>query len=290
MNDLPDPVLWAIPAFVALVLIERWRIDRDRPGAFDLPDGRTSMALGLGSIIGGLLTGGLGAAVIYGIWTNRLFDLPWTWPVWIAAFVAYDLAYYWSHRLAHRVRYMWTSHVVHHSSERYNLTTALRQPWTSFFSLAWVAHVPLFLIGFDPRMIAFCAGLNLVYQFWIHTERVGKMPRWFEWLLNTPSHHRVHHATNPRYLDRNFAGVFMAWDRLFGTFEPERADDAPRYGLVHDIGHHNVLKAALWNWVELWREVRLARGPAAKLNALLRPPGWGGPDSADAIRARWRAG
>ncbi len=132
-----------------------------------------------------------------------------------------DLAYYVFHRSAHRVRWFWASHVIHHSSQHYNLSTALRQTWTGFLSIAFIFRLPLFLIGFPPAMVFFVAGLNLIYQFWIHTEAIDRMPRWFEAVMNTPSHHRVHHATNARYLDRNYAGVFIVWDRMFGTFEPE---------------------------------------------------------------------
>src|SRR3546814_77230 len=129
------------------------------------------------------------------------------------------------HRAAHRVRWFWASHVIHHSSQHYNLSTALRQTWTGFFSLTFLFRLPLFLIGFPPAMVFFCAGLNLIYQFWIHTEAIGRMPRWFEAVMNTPSHHRVHHGVNPRYLDANYAGVFIIWDKMFGSFVPERDDD-----------------------------------------------------------------
>src|SRR5690606_13487459 len=145
--------------------------------------------------------------------------------------------YYWSHRFAHTVRWFWADHVVHHSSQHYNLTTALRQPWFNVFTLKFIWFGSwMVLLGFEPGMIAFCGALNLIYQFWIHTEVVGRLPKWVEAVMNTPSHHRVHHATNPRYLDSNYAGVFIVWDRLFGTFEPERDDDPCRYGIVRNLG------------------------------------------------------
>jgi sterol desaturase/sphingolipid hydroxylase (fatty acid hydroxylase superfamily) len=141
------------------------------------------------------------------------------------------------------VRWFWASHVIHHSSQHYNLSTALRQTWTGFFSAAFLFRLPLFLIGFPPAMVFFCAGINLIYQFWIHTEVIGRMPAWFEAVMNTPSHHRVHHAVNPRYLDRNYAGVFIVWDRMFGTYQRERDDDRPCYGIVRQLGSFNVLWA-----------------------------------------------
>jgi sterol desaturase/sphingolipid hydroxylase (fatty acid hydroxylase superfamily) len=203
-----------------------------------------------------------------------------------------DLAYYVFHRSAHRIRWFWASHVIHHSSQHYNLSTALRQTWTGFFSASFLFRLPLFLIGFPPAMVFFCAGLNLIYQFWIHTEVIGRMPRWFEAVMNTPSHHRVHHAVNPRYLDRNYAGVFIVWDRMFGTFEPERDDERPRYGIVRQLGSFNLLWAAFHEWIGIARDLWKAPGWRNKAGYALREPGWshdGSRETSDTIRARWRA-
>ena len=172
------------------------------------------------------------------------------------------------------MRWFWASHVIHHSSQHYNLSTALRQTWTGFFSLAFLFRLPLFLIGFPPAMVFFVVGLNLIYQFWIHTEMVGRMPRWFEAVMNTPSHHRVHHAVNPRYLDRNYAGVFIVWDKMFGTFEPELDEDQPRYGIVRQLGSFNILWAAFHEWIGIARDMWQAPGWRNKLGYLLREPGW----------------
>jgi sterol desaturase/sphingolipid hydroxylase (fatty acid hydroxylase superfamily) len=181
--------------------------------------------------------------------------------------------------------------VIHHSSQHYNLSTALRQTWTGFFSLNFLFRLPLFLLGFPPAMVFFCAGLNLVYQFWIHTEVIGRMPRWFEAVMNTPSHHRVHHAVNPRYLDKNYAGVFIVWDRLFGTYEPELDADRPKYGIVKPLGSFNILWAAVHEWVGIARDLWAAPGWRNKLGYLLREPGWshdGSRETSEHIRARWR--
>jgi sterol desaturase/sphingolipid hydroxylase (fatty acid hydroxylase superfamily) len=157
-------------------------------------------------------------------------------------------------------------------------------------SLSFLFRLPLFLIGFPPGMVFFVAGLNLVYQFWIHTEQVGRMPRWFEAVMNTPSHHRVHHATNPRYLDRNYAGVFIIWDRLFGTFEPERADEPCRYGVIRNLPSFNPLWAAVHEWVAIARDLVRARSLRDVAGYCFGPPGWkpgGGAETADEIRAAW---
>ena len=271
---LPNPVDLAVPAFVVLVLAEmlvaRMKDRRRYHPGYTL----TSLGLGFGSTVAGFLSGGLVFALAMGVWQFRLFDIGWAWYWFVIAFVLDDLAYYWFHRTAHRVRWFWASHVIHHSSQHYNLSTALRQTWTGFFSLGFLFRLPLFLLGFHPVMVFFVAGLNLVYQFWIHTEAIGRMPRWFEAVMNTPSHHRVHHATNPRYLDRNYAGVFIVWDKLFGTFEAERDGERPRYGIVKDLGSFNILWAAFHEWVGIARDVWRAPTWRAKLNYMIREPGW----------------
>ncbi len=284
---LPDPVTYAIPGFVVLVLIEMLIAKRRDATRYCPRDTLTSLFLGLGSTVAGVLAGGAVFAIATWVHGFRLFDIGWAWYWFVVAFVLDDLAYYVFHRSAHRVRLFWASHVVHHSSQHYNLSTALRQTWTGFFSLGFLFRLPLFLIGFPPAMIFFVAGLNLVYQFWIHTETVGRMPRWFEAVMNTPSHHRVHHGANPRYLDRNYAGVFIVWDRLFGTFEPEDDAERVRYGLVHDLGSFNVVWAAFHEWAGIARD--LWRAPwGSKLGYLLREPGWshdGSRETSDMIRA-----
>lgn len=289
---LPDPVTLAIPAFVALVLAEML-VARARDRRRYCPrDTLTSLMLGLGSTVAGLLSGGMVFALAEWVAQFRLFDIGYAWYWFVLAFVLDDLAYYVFHRSAHRVRWFWASHVVHHSSQHYNLSTALRQTWTGFFSLGFLFRLPLFLIGFPPAMVFFVAGLNLVYQFWIHTEAIGRMPRWFEAVMNTPSHHRVHHATNPRYLDTNYAGVFIVWDRWFGTFTPEREDDRPRYGIVKDLGSFNILWAATHEWAGIARDLWTAPDWRARLGYLIRPPGWshdGSRDTSESIKARWAA-
>ncbi|MBX9881337.1 MAG: sterol desaturase family protein [Sphingomonas sp.] len=288
--ELPNPVDYAIPGFVLLILAEMlvWRA-RDRR-RYEPRDTLTSLALGLGSTVAGLLSGGLVFGMAMWVHQYRLFDIGYAWYWFAVAFVLDDLAYYVFHRSAHRVRWFWASHVIHHSSQHYNLSTALRQTWTGFFSAGFIFRLPLFLIGFPPAMVFFVAGLNLVYQFWIHTEAVGRMPAWFEGVMNTPSHHRVHHATNPRYLDKNYAGVFIVWDRLFGTFEPERDDEAIRYGIVKQLGSFNLLWAAFHEWVGIARDMWAAPGLRNKLGYLLMPPGWshdGSRETSEMIKQRW---
>ncbi|WP_187335104.1 sterol desaturase family protein [Novosphingopyxis iocasae] len=293
MSDLPDPVTLAIPGFILLMIAEIVIMRRRGSDAYETRDTATSLMLGFGSTLAGLLSAGLiyamaDAAHAFGADTLRLPQFGFAWWVWPLCFVADDFAYYLFHRSAHRVRWFWAAHVVHHSSQHYNLSTALRQTWTGFFALAFIFRLPLFLV-FPPAMVFFCAGLNLVYQFWIHTEAVRRMPRWFEAVMNTPSHHRVHHGTNARYLDRNYAGVFIVWDRLLGTFEAERDDERIHYGLVHNLGSFNLLWAAFHEWAGIMRDIWHAPW-RHKLGYLWREPGWshdGSRETSATIRARW---
>ncbi|HSU12491.1 sterol desaturase family protein [Longimicrobium sp.] len=190
---------------------------------------------------------------------------------WTAAFVLVDLAYYWSHRLSHEINLLWAGHVVHHSSEEYNLAVALRQ--SSIHGLfTWVFYVPLALIGIPPATYVTCYALNLLYQFWIHTRAVGRMGRWTERVMNTPSHHRVHHGRNPRYLDRNHAGVLIVWDRLFGTFQAE--EEEPVYGITKPLRSWNPLWANVHGFVEIARDAMRARSWRDRWMYVAGPPGW----------------
>jgi sterol desaturase/sphingolipid hydroxylase (fatty acid hydroxylase superfamily) len=208
-------------------------------------------------------------------YSHRLLDVPFTWWSFLLAFVLEDCRYYWWHRISHRSRWSWASHVIHHSSRHFNLSTNLRQSWTSQFSGLILLNVPLAYIGFHPGTIALAFSLNLLYQFWIHTEAIDRMPRWFEWLLNTPSHHRVHHASNPRYLDANYAGVFMIWDRLFGTFVPEQADEPARYGIVKNLGTFNPVRIALHEYVGIARDLAQRNLTLMqRIGYFFAPPGW----------------
>ncbi|MFN5903295.1 MAG: sterol desaturase family protein [Novosphingobium sp.] len=291
LAKLPNPVDYAVPFFILLIVIEMVWARRNAPEKYEPRDTLLSLTFGLGSTVVGLLVG----AAIYGlmmqVYTIRPITVPWTWWAWIACFVLDDLLYYLFHRTAHRVRWFWASHVNHHSSQHYNLSTALRQTWTGWLALSFVFKLPLAALGFHPAMILFCVGLNLIYQFWIHTEAIKRFPRWFEAVMNTPSHHRVHHATNPRYLDANYAGVFIVWDRMFGTFVAETDEEPIRYGIVRQLGTFNLLYAVFHEWIGIARDVWSAPW-RHKLSYLWREPGWshdGSRDTSVTIRARWQA-
>ncbi|MCA8886122.1 MAG: sterol desaturase family protein, partial [Hyphomonadaceae bacterium] len=213
----------------------------------------------------------------------------YVWWAWIAAFVLDDFTYYWSHRWAHTVRWFWADHVVHHSSQHYNLTTALRQTWTGTLGLNFIFWLPLVYIGFPPLMVLMFSSISLVYQFWIHTELIDRMGP-FEWVFNTPSHHRVHHATNAKYLDANYAGVLIIWDRMFGSFVPEDDNEKPHYGIVSQLGTFNPFRVAFHEWLGIWRDVTHARSFGEMIGYVFGPPGWspdGSRKTSASIKAEW---
>jgi sterol desaturase/sphingolipid hydroxylase (fatty acid hydroxylase superfamily) len=288
-----DPIWIAIPLFVIAVFAEMIFARATGRARFEARDSAASLMMGLGNTVSGIVFGTVLAIWAMFVYEHRFFDIGFAWWAWIVAFVLDDFVYYWSHRFAHTVRWFWADHIVHHSSQHYNLTTALRQPWLSPFTLKflWLGSA-LILLGFHPAMIAFVGSLNLIYQFWIHTEAIDRMPRWFETVMNTPSHHRVHHATNPLYLDRNYAGVFIVWDKMFGTFQPELDEEKCRYGIVKNLGTYNPIKICLHEWWGIIDDMRHARSVREAALYLLAPPGWspdGSRTTSKQLLEKWKA-
>ncbi|MEM9738259.1 MAG: sterol desaturase family protein [Pseudomonadota bacterium] len=295
MFEFPAPTTLAIPLFVISVIGE-WISVRTghAAGRYETVDAITSLAMGLGNVVVNTLTATASLWLMMLVWPYRVFEMPVTWWSFLMVFILYDVVYYWKHRFAHRMRWFWAEHITHHSSTHYNLTTALRQPWFGPFTGLIVLGWPIVLIGFHPAFIFFAGGLNLVYQFWIHTEAIDRMPRWFEAVMNTPSHHRVHHATNPRYLDRNYAGVFIIWDKMFGTFEAETRAEPCTYGIVKPVSSHNPIIVAYHGMADLladcWRD---GLRPLTWARRLINPPGWspnGNHERSEDLRARWANG
>jgi sterol desaturase/sphingolipid hydroxylase (fatty acid hydroxylase superfamily) len=273
-SEYIDLTTYAIPGFALLVALEAWWLaDERRRGdrrGYERRDTWASILMGVGSTVF-VLALQLGVlAIADRLWRFRITDLGSGWAGWTVAIVGWDLAYYWQHRAEHEIRLLWACHVNHHSSRHYNLSTAIRQPWTPWTHL--VFYPGLALLGVRPWMILAAEGIDLIYQFWIHTEAIDRMPRWFEFVFNTPSHHRVHHGSNPEYLDRNYGGILIVFDRLFGTFEPEVAP--VRYGLTKDIVTFNPLRIATHEYVALARDVRHATTWRRRVAHLLRGPGW----------------
>ena len=277
-------VVLSIPIFFALIGLEvAWDQWRGR-GLYRLGDSLANIGCGIMDQSSGLflkvLTVGAYTAVFFSFTAWRPWELSGHWAVWVAAFVLADFSYYWAHRLSHEVNILWIGHQVHHQSEDYNLVVALRQSVLQKVLLMWV-YWPLAIIGFPPEMFLTSMAINLLYQFWIHTELIDRLGP-LEWVLNTPSHHRVHHGRNPEYIDRNHAGVFIVWDRMFGTFQQELIK--PTYGVTRPTESFNPVQAQWKPVVDLWTDVRSILGWRDRLRFLLAPPGWY-PESAGGIQA-----
>ncbi len=288
---LADPVELATPFFALMVMLEMFFARRSSSIRYETRDMTASLLMGFGNLIIGALLAGFIISTYQAIYTVRLFDLTHAWWMFLLAFFAEDFAYYWFHRISHERRWFWASHVVHHSSQHYNLSTALRQTWTGTLTFAFIFWLPLVWLGIPPEIVLFFSGISLVYQFWIHTEAIDRLGP-LEWVLNTPSHHRVHHATNPRYLDANYAGVLIIWDRFFGSFVAECKEDPPEYGIIKRLGTFNPLRIAFHEWAEMVRDVRHAQNHREVFHYIFGAPGWspdGSRKTAAQLKAEWRA-
>lgn len=267
-------ILYAVPFFFALIalelLVDRWR----GVSNYRLADAINSLSAGVLSTTAGLLTRAVGLLIYTLAWQQlALFELSaeplW---VWLLAFVFYDFCYYWNHRLGHERNVLWAAHSVHHQSEEYNLSTALRQTSTGFI-FGWIFYLPMALAGVPPLVFLTVAALNLLYQFWVHTRHIPKLG-WFEWLFVSPSNHRVHHAQNAVYMDRNYGGVFIVWDRLFGTFQEELDAQPVIFGVTTPLASWNPLWANAQFYVALWRDARRAESWWDRLRIWFMPTGW----------------
>ncbi len=270
-------IYWAIPAFVLLLLIEIIINSYDHRDLYETKDTFSSLAMGIGNVVIGLWGKTLVFATYYLIYQFRLFTFGWEWYIWILAFFADDISYYWFHRKSHEIRFFWASHVVHHTSQKYNLSTALRQTWTGNLTGAFLFWIWMPFLGFHPIMVMTMQAVSLIYQFWIHTETIGKLPPPIEYIFNTPSHHRVHHGSNPEYIDKNHAGVLIIWDRIFGTFQPETF--RPTYGITKNITTYNPVRIAFHEWKDIWRDIRQSDSAGQALKFTFGRPGWKPPSS-----------
>lgn len=288
-----DPVTYAIPVFVILILVELYINQKEQLALYDTTEALSSIFLGIGSAIINL---GIKAIALLGFtWLHQhaLFpQIGWQWWAWLVLFFLEDFTFYFFHRSMHEVRLFWCAHSNHHSSQTLNFATALRQSWTEliwkYFFWAWLPF-----LGFEPLMIFIFMSISLIWQYWPHTEIIQKMPKWFEFIFNTPSHHRVHHASNINYLDQNHAGVLIIWDRIFGTYADEQPDEKPKYGITKDIStiKNNPFKITVHEYQDLWKDLKSTSDFKNKLKYLFLSPGWShnGPDQrAKVLRGKMR--
>lgn len=268
-----NPIVLSIPVFFILIgielLVERFTHQK----LYRLPDALSNISCGITSQLSGLFLKIFGIGIYQFLFEKfAFFTLDnSTWWYWVSLILLVDFAYYWAHRMSHEVNLFWGGHVVHHQSEEYNLSVALRQSslqvvWTFAFNL------PIALLGFHTLDFVLVAAFNTLYQFWIHTETIGKLPRWFEFAFNTPSHHRVHHGRDPKYIDKNHAGSLIIWDRMFGTFQEE--EEKPTYGITKPLRSWNAVWANVSHYADMARDLRRIPRWSDKVKYLFKKPGW----------------
>jgi len=279
MNDI---IALALPFFVVTMLVE-WALLRRQRNlvGYEARDTAASLSLGIGYLAIAAAYKVVVVAAYVWFYERRIFNIELGALGWVAAFVVQDFCFYWFHRFGHEARIGWAGHVNHHSSTHYNLSTALRQSWTEhlFGPLFWW---PLALIGVPVEALLVIEAVSLIYQYWLHTELVGKLGP-FEWVFNTPSAHRVHHGRNLQYMDRNYGGILIIWDRLFGTYEPER--EPVEYGITKNLDTYNPVRIAFHEWTAMIRDVAHAQSLRAALGAIFAPPGWRADGNHETVRA-----
>ncbi|WP_157221145.1 sterol desaturase family protein [Flavisphingomonas formosensis] len=262
--------LW-LGTILLLALAEAgWRLVKRR--GYDGRAALTTLGLVLGNIpFAALNTVVVGSVFMAAARLTPLHSPASQWETWAAGLLAVEFAYYWFHRASHRIRWMWATHSVHHSAEQFTLLASLRLGWTNLFSAGWLIYLPLVLLGLPPFVLVALLTLNLRYQFFLHTEAVGRLGP-LEWVFNTPMHHRLHHASNDAYIDRNYGGMLILFDRLFGTLAREQRGEPIRYGLAHRPVIANPIRLAFGEWAMMLVELRRERGLRAKAAALVAMP------------------
>ena len=267
-QDVQPVLLYALPLIVLCIGLEWWFTRHDEQPTYDGRDFQASLGIGLGSLVINGLLKALTVAMSLFFYELVPWRLPTTWWVWILAYLGIDLCNYLAHYVAHKQRFWWATHVTHHSSEHLNLSTSFRNSWTQYLKI--VFFIPVWAMGIHPVITFTCYQLDLLYQFWIHTEVIPKLPRWLEFIFVTPSHHRVHHGRNPKYIDKNFGTTFIIWDRLLGTFEEE--SEKPLYGLTKPVESFNVFYLNFHEWGAIWGDIRKAKTVREVWLVLFGPP------------------
>lgn len=267
----PDIFYHFVPVLLLLIGVEAIFMMKEKRE--DNKDMFSSFFMALGHIPFSALTKGIVLFLYFLIYQFRFFTLPINcWWAWVICFFCDDLSYYWFHRFSHKLRFLWASHKVHHSSKKYRLSTGFRVPWTGDLSGTFLFWAWMPLIGFDPYMILFMKSASAIYQFWLHTETIHKLPKWFEAVFNTPSHHRVHHGSDLAYLDKNHAGNLIIWDKMFGTYQEEIF--TPTYGLTENITSYNPFVIAFDEWNKIIQDIKKAKLLKDRFNYFFDTPGW----------------
>ena len=288
MSNIVQIQIIATATILFIALVEALVLQYRKPGSFDWSEAWLSMADLLGRRVLALLPLNIAAPVFAWVWPQRIFTIELNGVAsFLLLFLGLEFFYYWYHRAAHRVRFFWATHAVHHSPNQLTLSTAFRLGWTGKMTGTTLFFTPLVYLGFDPKVVVTALSLNLLYQFWLHTTWIPKLG-WLEYVFNTPSAHRVHHASNVDYLDANYGGMLIIYDRIFGTYRSERSEEPCIYGLVKPMRSRNVLTMEFGQWVDLYKDMRAAKSLGAALALVVMPPGWS-PDgkglTTEALRA-----
>lgn len=274
MDPKQKLLIYAFPVLLLAALAEALIYRKVRKLPFAWKESGASLLVAIGYRASSALGYVMSAGLFMWMYSVRAYNISMDkWYHWALLFIGLEFCYYWFHRASHEVRWFWASHAVHHSPEHLNFSAAYRLAWTGIFSGNQFFFAPLVLIGFHPTAVFGMLGLNLLYQFWLHTELIPKLG-WFEYFFNTPSHHRAHHATNAQYLDRNYGGVVIIFDRMFGTFVEENEKDPCRYGLITQVGSNNPFVIVFHEWIKVFKDLSQARSIRAVLGFLFARPGW----------------
>lgn len=266
-------ILNAIPAFIILAIAESIALTLEHKNPETKKNVMASLSIGLIFIFASFLSKGFLLFVYSLIYEYRIFHIEHlTWWVWVLCFIGEDFSYYWYHRACHSIRYLWATHLVHHSSETYNYIASFRQSWFSNINGSFLFWVWMPFVGFTPEMILYAKSISTIYQFFLHTETVKKLPRWFEFIFNTPSHHRVHHSSDAEYLDKNHGGSLIIFDRIFGTYKDETF--TPHYGLTTKMDSYNPFFITFSGWFNIFNDLKKVKGVRNKLMCLFGAPGW----------------
>lgn len=261
---------YAAPILIALVLAEWFISTRKKLKIYDVKDSFAATVIGLVNVGIGLLLKTINFVFLLFFLTLVPWRIPTEWWTFILCFVAIDFFRYWAHRIAHEQRFWWATHVTHHSSKEYNFSVSFRLGWTQYIKI--IFFIPVIMMGFDPIVFFLCHQLAVLYQFWIHSPIIKKLPAPIEYIFVTPSHHRVHHGTNPQYIDKNYGSSLIIWDRIFKTFEPE--GEQVIYGITKEIKHpYNPVYLVFHEWVDLIHDVRKSKSIREAWKILFGPPG-----------------
>ena len=250
--DLPNIITYAAPVMIALVLLE-WGLSQYKHRKYyNTKDTFAALVIGAVNL---LITAAIKVAtfgIVIFFYNLAPYKIPSSWWAFVLCLIWIDFWRYWSHRISHTCRVMWATHVTHHNSEKYNFSVSFRLSWTQHIKI--IFFIPVAIVGFDPATFFICHQIEVLYQFWIHTEYIRKLPRPIEFIFTTPSHHRVHHARNEQYLDKNYGSTFIIWDRIFGTFQPEV--EKPDYGITTPVNSYNPIYLNFHEWMDIFRDVR----------------------------------